>query len=202
MNLIFDFDGTICDSFDALLEVINPILKKIRKSELTKEEIREKGSPRLLKERGIPKILLPIIVIYVRHKLAQIIPNQKPFTNIRRVVMDLSKKHTLGIVTSNSTKNISEFLKNNDLDKFFTFVYQSVNYLDKSARISNALVEHNLKSKNSYFIGDETRDIHAAKHAGIKAIAVTWGLEGETLLKTANPDRIINKPTELLILFS
>ena len=202
MNLIFDFDGTICDSLDALLGVINPVLKKLRKGILTKEEIREKGAARLLKEKGIPKFLLPIIVVYARHRLTQIIPNQKPFKDIKKVIQSLSTNNTLGIVTSNSTKNVNEFLQNNDMNEFFTFIYQSVNYLDKSTRISNALVNHNLKSKETYFIGDETRDINAAKLAGVKAIAVTWGVEGENLLKRSKPDKIVHKPKDLLVYFT
>ena len=200
MNLIFDFDGTICDSVDVYINLANTFFKKIGKREITIDEVKKKGTLELLKELRIKKIYLPFIVIFVRLRMAKVIPSLKPFPNLAGVLEELSKNHTLGIVTSNSTSNVRSFLKNNSLDEYFTFVYSSTNYFDKKGRIAKALVEHNLEFEDSYFIGDETRDMTSAKLGGLKTIAVTWGTEGEKLLKKAKPDFIINSPKELLLI--
>lgn len=202
MNLLFDFDGTICDSLDALLESTNPFMKALGKPELTKEEIKQKGLLHILQQNNIPKFFLPVIVIYVRRKLARLMPQLKPFKQIPAVLSKLSKENTLGIITSNSTRSVKLFLKNNKIDTYFDFVYSSVNFVDKSARINNALIKHNLKTKETYFIGDETRDMNAAQHSKVKTIAVTWGIESKGLLKVAKPDHIVETPKELLRLFS
>lgn len=46
------------------------------------------------------------------------------------------------------------------------------------------------------FVGDEVRDIDAARLAGTKCIAVTWGFN--TSLKKHGPDAIAYTPPELL----
>lgn len=198
MNLIFDFDGTICDSVDIYIKLANTFFKKIGKREITINEVKKKGTLELLKELKIKKIYLPFIVIYVRLRMAKVIPSLKPFPNLAGVLEELNKNHTLGIVTSNSTSNVRSFLKNNSLDEYFTFVYSSTNYFDKKGRIAKALREHNLEIEDSYFIGDETRDMTSAKLGGLKTIAVTWGTEGNNLLKKSKPNYMVDKPKELL----
>jgi len=198
MNLLFDFDGTLCDSFDSILGSLNPALKLTIKKELTKEEIQNEGLLALLKKYNIPLFTIPFLVILVRYRLKKTIPYLKPFPDIQLVLKELASNHTLGIVTTNSVKNVKLFLNNNDLLPYFDFVYSSTNFADKSARIRKALTIHDLKAHETYFIGDETRDINAAKLSNVKTIAVTWGIESEKLLKKTKPNLIISKPKELL----
>ena len=47
-------------------------------------------------------------------------------------------------------------------------------------------------------MGDETRDVEAAKKANIKVVAVTWGFNSPEALAKENPDFLINHPSELL----
>ena len=53
-------------------------------------------------------------------------------------------------------------------------------------------------SKPYYYIGDEVRDIEAAKEAGINSVAVTWGFSDLAQLKKAKPFALITKPEQLL----
>ena len=48
-----------------------------------------------------------------------------------------------------------------------------------------------------YMIGDTEMDILAAKNAGVKSIAVTWGFRSEEFLKRYEPDYIVHSPQEL-----
>ena len=130
-------------------------------------------------------------------KVSKIIPNQKPFNNLPKTIKKLAENNTLGIVTSNSKRNVIKFLQNNGLENHFTFIYSSVNYFNKSARITGALKKHNLEKKDTFFIGDETRDIRSAKLVGIKTVAVTWGTENKKLLEKSKPNHVVNKPSEL-----
>jgi len=198
MNLIFDFDGTICDSLDSFLSIVNPILKKLRKREIAKKEVRVKGAIRLIHDLKVPKLALPFMVIYGRYRCSRLIPTLKPFPQIPEVLGKLAKTNTLGIVTSNSEGNVRSFLENNKLDSYFSFIHQSVNFLDKSSRISTAIKKYELNVSDCVFIGDETRDILSAKKVGILAVGVTWGTEGQTLLSRSRPDYIVRKPSDLI----
>jgi HAD superfamily hydrolase (TIGR01549 family) len=48
-----------------------------------------------------------------------------------------------------------------------------------------------------YMIGDTEMDILAAKNAGVKSVAVTWGFRDEDFLKNYEPDYIMHTPQEL-----
>ena len=48
------------------------------------------------------------------------------------------------------------------------------------------------------YVGDSPFDIEAAKAAGLRAIAVTWGgIHGEERLRATDPDAIVSTPVEL-----
>ncbi len=201
MNLLFDFDGTICDSLETFLSISNPTLARMGKKEITAKEVRSKGVRKLLAERGISIFFLPLLIIFIRIKFLPEIPKLEPFDGIGEVLDELAKKNALGIVTTNSKKNVEKFLENNDLDKYFSFVHSSINYFNKGSKIEKVIKGYKMKKSETYFIGDETRDIESAKRVGIKTIAVTWGIESKNLLKKSHSDKLISKPTELLTIF-
>ncbi|MEK6545270.1 MAG: HAD hydrolase-like protein, partial [Nitrospinota bacterium] len=68
----------------------------------------------------------------------------------------------------------------------------------KRRAIKRFIRRHYLSENNIYYVGDETRDIRAAKKAGIKCIAVTWGLNSKSALEALEPSIIVNKPSELV----
>ena len=47
-------------------------------------------------------------------------------------------------------------------------------------------------------VGDAISDIHAARQASIKSIAVGWGHQSPSRLMEANPDYLVKSPQELL----
>ena len=60
------------------------------------------------------------------------------------------------------------------------------------------LREKKFDKKDVLYVGDETRDITAAKKAKIKVVAVTWGFSSRKGLEKYKPDFLIDKPEELL----
>ena len=50
-------------------------------------------------------------------------------------------------------------------------------------------------------IGDEIRDIEAARDVGMKAAAVTWGFGMKPALEAAKPDLMFESVTELQAVF-
>ena len=56
----------------------------------------------------------------------------------------------------------------------------------------------NLKAANCTVIGDSTMDLETARHAGMQAIAVTWGFHDRERLVAAGAEQIADCPRELL----
>jgi len=64
------------------------------------------------------------------------------------------------------------------------------------------LKERNFDPQSVFYVGDETRDVEAARKAGVKTIAVTWGFNGEDILKKQKPDYLARRPEELIALLN
>ena len=56
----------------------------------------------------------------------------------------------------------------------------------------------NLSPAECCIIGDSTIDIETARHAGMQAIAVTWGFHDHERLLAAGADQVVDEPRELL----
>ncbi|OGM28059.1 hypothetical protein A2962_05585 [Candidatus Woesebacteria bacterium RIFCSPLOWO2_01_FULL_39_61] len=122
-----------------------------------------------------------------------------PFKGIKDVLKILSRRYNLGILTTNQTRIVEKFVNKHKFN-FFSFVHSEKVVFGTDKCLRKVIAQHGLNSEETYYIGDETRDIEAAKRQRVKTIAVTWGAESKNLLRKANPDIIISEPKELLSL--
>jgi len=203
-NLIFDFDGTLADTLaftvNAALE-INRKLDLLSDEKIDFEKFRSTDTVEFFKDLEISNIKLLFFIYKYQKKLTKEIDKVKVFENLPEVLNQLKKSGVgLGIATSNSTKNVKKFLENNNLD-MFNFTYSSIDYFHKNKILERAIKKYGMEKENVIYVGDEIRDIKAAKEAGIKIASVTWGYNFENVLNKYKPDFIINKPEELLNLY-
>lgn len=200
MNLIFDFDGTICESFDITVQIINEYLKGRGFKTITAEELREEGLEALIRNYRLNRLQILIFIHLGRRKLSKYIGGLKTPTGLSSVIKKLSKTNKLGIVSSNSTKNINEFLKNNGLISSFHFVLSSPTIFNKAGKVSEAIRKYKMEKSETFYIGDEVRDILTAEKVNVKSVSVTWGFAGKNLLKKNGAKILISDPKKLLLL--
>jgi phosphoglycolate phosphatase len=196
MLFIFDFDGTIADSLDIYIEVIN----KHFKTDVTRRDVRTKGTVKLIKESGIPMVLLPLYILKARKEVGELITKIQPIKGVKSILSKLQTKHELAIVTSNSKANVVRFLEKEGMLPYFGEISDSLTFQGKHKKIIKLMKKLNYFPEDTIYVGDEARDVAAAKRAGIKSIAVTWGYDGKELLKSAKPDLLLSKPVDLLSL--
>ncbi|HSA83958.1 MAG TPA: HAD-IA family hydrolase, partial [Patescibacteria group bacterium] len=108
---------------------------------------------------------------------------------------------TLGILTSNSEKNVVKFLERNNM-QVFDFIYSGSSLFGKEKVIRSMLREKKFDPDKVIYVGDEGRDIEASKKAGVKVAAVTWGFSSRKGLETYKPDFLLDTPEELTKLIS
>ena len=200
MNLIFDFDGTICESFDITVQIINEYLKKRGMKLITPEELREDGIEAVIRHYKLNRFQILVFIYLGRRRLSKYIGKLKTYDGLSSVIKKLSETNRMGIVSSNSTKNIKEFLKNNKLDSYFEFVMSSPTIFHKARKIKEAIKKYHMNKSETFYIGDEVRDIKTAETADIKPISVTWGFAGKNLLKKNGARVLISDPKKLLSL--
>ena len=68
----------------------------------------------------------------------------------------------------------------------------------KKRILRKILKAYKIDKSQAFYIGDETRDIDAAKGSDINSVAVTWGFNSATVLARHQPQFIVQKPEDLL----
>jgi phosphoglycolate phosphatase len=200
--IIFDFDGTIANSECVLIEIFNRLADEFGYNPLIQEDLlklRNLSSKELFFHSPLPPYKIPFFLRRVKKELNKEIAHLKPFTGISESLYHLKNQgYNLGIITSNLAENVQEFLVNNNLDSLFNFVHSSTALFGKDKIINQLLRRNNFSVKQVIYVGDETRDIEAAKKSKVMAIAVSWGFNSPDILAQYNPDYLIHHPQELL----
>lgn len=200
--IIFDFDGTIADTVDALVGIANRLAAEFGYAQITPEQLtllRNFSSREIIKYSGVSLIKIPFLVKKVKSELKNKIHELQPIPGIKEALLELQQSdYKLGIITSNSRDNVTAFLKINDLDGLFEFIYSGVTIFGKTNIINSVMKQKQFKPEFVIYVGDETRDIEASKKANIRVIAVTWGFNSPEILLKQNPDFLINHPREIL----
>ena len=120
------------------------------------------------------------------------------FPGIKEALIELKHQgNKLVIITSNSKENVIVFLEKQEMQEVFDFIYSGTTF-GKSKVINKFLNQNNINPQQAIYVGDETRDIEAARKSNIRAIAVSWGFNSKELLAAQNPDFLIHQPNELI----
>jgi HAD superfamily hydrolase (TIGR01509 family) len=199
--IIFDFDGTLADTIDILLSITNRLSAEFGFKSATKEELAQLSnlnSWQILQYSGISLFKLPLLIRRLKAELHSEIPHIQLFPGIKEVLLELKKRgFQLGIITSNSRENVWTSLEKNGLQGIFTFIYSGSTF-GKHKVINKWLRTENINPEKVVYVGDEIRDIDAAKKTGIKVIAVGWGFNSPQALAAQNPNFLIERPQELI----
>jgi len=199
--IIFDFDGTIANTLTLLFKIYNDLAsnfnaKPVKKSDT--EKARGLSFKELMKTHGVSYAKLPFLLIKIKEKLRHEIKNVQIVDGLTPVLKKL-KDHNfdLGILTSNSQANVNFFIKDKKINDLFSFVYTGKNIFGKEKVIKRLLKVKQLDYDQVVYIGDEVRDIEAAKKVGIPIVSVTWGLNNKQILEKYSPNQIVDSPSQL-----
>jgi len=70
-------------------------------------------------------------------------------------------------------------------------------FFGKGKALRRIMRAERLERSDVLYVGDEVRDVEAAKKAGVAVAAATWGFHAETLLRESRPDYVIADPSQL-----
>ena len=200
--IIFDFDGTVADTFEAIVDITNKLAPEFGYQPVSQQDIirfKKMTSREIIKYSGISLFKLPFLLKKLKLELNEMIHLLSPIIGMKDALMCLHKKgYQLGMITSNDKNNVVKFLDNNSLPDLFDFLYCGTNLFGKSKVINRFLKINCLKREEIIYVGDETRDIEAGKKSQIKVIAVSWGFNAKEALAKEKPDFLIDQPSELI----
>ncbi|AGF51254.1 phosphoglycolate phosphatase [Synechocystis sp. PCC 6803] len=200
--VLFDFDGTIADTHDAFFAIVNRLADEFGYPAVDKTELarlKKLSSAEIIKYSQISPFKIPFILKRFKKELGKEIKDLKPYGDIKEVLTLLNQKgYVLGIVTSNSKDNVLSFLHNNGLEDIFAFVKAGTTLFGKNRIINRVLKEHKFGTDEVIYVGDETRDISAAKKSRLTMVSVAWGFSPPAILQEYEPDFLVHQPKELL----
>ena len=194
--ILFDLDGTLIDSTEAILECFKRSFEAFSKSVPKEEEI-------------LPQIGYPLFDMFVNLGVS----SDEAGEYVKKYKENYSKLHTqktvllprakeavelayssgakLGVVTTKTGKYSIELLEYFGLMKYFSTLIGSEDVakhkpdpepIDKALKCMNVA-----KSSNIYMIGDTCMDMLAARSAGVNGIGVVFKYTSkEELLKCSN----------------
>jgi len=159
--IVFDFDGTMADTYNNVLDIAND-LKKDGYKEINFKDIREHGFRYLIQKSGIPLRKIPKFVYQIKSKLKKE-NNIKLFPGILDVFKELNKSYNLGIVSSNSEENVKIVLKRYKIENLFNFIYSDSFLFGKHLVLKRMCKKYKINPDDIIYVGDEDRDIIASK---------------------------------------
>ena len=199
--LLFDFDGTVANSIDKILELINELAPRHGYEQLTPEKFAAVRN--LPIHRGVRSVKMPLYklsraISIILSEYRHIIPDLEPCAGIVPVLQELKARGiSLALISSNHTDNLLAFLHNHQID-CFDWVEGTSGILKKHNNILRQIKKHKLDKEKVIYVGDEARDIKAARRSDVRIISVAWGLHTAEHLLKFKPDYLVRSPSEIL----
>lgn len=197
---IFDFDGTLADTYPWMLHIADRLATEYNYDPITPQqwdELREMGVMKLMKKYRFPLWRLPEIANEIQTRMKRDIHKINLFENMVTVLKELFQNDVkLALVSSNSCENIQKVLGQEALS-YFSFFECGVSMFSKQAKFKKVLKASGFSAKNTICIGDEIRDIQAARKANIPFGAVAWGYTNIEKLCALLPQEIFHSVNEI-----
>lgn len=198
--VIFDFDGTLADSFGWFIATINDVAMEMdfKPFDLAALDLlRDTSSQELLRRADIPLWKLPLVTRRMRTLMAQRIDEIALFPGVPQMFRDLTAAGvTLALVSSNSRANVQHVL-GAELIGLIDYLSCGASLFGKKQKLTSVMNAARIASTQTLYVGDETRDADAAAAAGIDFIGVEWGYASAAALRACTTMPLLPSPAHL-----
>lgn len=186
--MLFDFDGTLADTFPAVVELLPRLARELRFRDPGPEGLQAlRGLPtrRILSELRIAWWKVPLVVWRARALLRSRGGPVRLFPGVAGMLRDLDAAGTeWGIVTTNGLDTVREALRGGDAPEP-GWLEAGVGLFGKRRRLQRMVQARGLDPSFVVLVADETRDLEAARSAGIPFLGVSWGYATPEVLRGA-----------------
>lgn len=198
---VFDFDGTLADSFPWFMANVNQVADRYGFRRIEAHEVdtlRGYDARQMMRHLRAPAWKLPLIAREMRSRMAAEIGRITLFDGVGEVLRTLRERGvTVAIVTSNSEANVRRVLGPESADLVRHFAC-GASMFGKRRKLLQVLRATGVPPSRAIKIGDEIRDLHAARSVGMAFGAVAWGFTHAEALRAHAPDEVFGSVGEMV----
>lgn len=206
--IIFDWDGTLCDSISAIVEAYQYAQRQLHLAVSDDEAIKigiggsfYEQVCRLNPEVSLDAVKLNALrSIFLRHYTQASKDGVRLFSYVRTLLALLHKQgYALGIATSAGRASMRRLLAFFDIASYFIEVITAEETSPKPnpQMINDLISNHGFYHDRVLMVGDSTTDIIMAKAANVDVIAISTGAHGHQQLLDVNPLHVLLNLEEL-----
>lgn len=199
--VIFDFDGTLADSFPWFLSIYGDLARRFDLPPMNRadlEALRRMDFSVILREHRVSPLKAIQMGAYLKQLMSSQVDRVPLVDGMQEVIDALAARQVkLAVVSSNDENNVRRVLGERNAARFFAYEC-GVAILGKTAKFLNILRKSGVRPNQALSIGDELRDLKSSRQAGIAFGAVAWGYTDAERLKAQNPDLFFTRPFQIL----
>lgn len=196
---LFDFDGTLADSMQWFLGIFDQVADRFGYRRLApgdQERLRGLDTSAILRQLGIPKWKLPLIARHVRERAERDVDKIRLFPGADTMLAALRAGGVeIAVVSSNAEDNVRRVL--GPASAHVAHYACGASLFGKDAKIRAALRATRIDARTAIFVGDEARDLAAAKQAAVASGAVAWGYADPAFLRSLSPTLFFERMEEI-----
>ena len=197
---IFDFDGTLADSFPFFLSVFNQIADQhgFRRIDVTQVERLRRYAPRdMMRHVGMPPWKLPLAAASFKNLMRENTGQVHLFPQVDHALRELARGNLeLTIVSSNAEYKVRQVL-GPELASLISQYECGTSIFGKTSRIRKVVKRAMVEPSAALYIGDQATDAEAARKAGVDFAAVHWGYAPIEVLREVGPAHEFERPGAL-----
>ena len=198
---IFDFDGTLADSLPFFVSVVNTLAHKHDFQPIDLREIekfRTYDAMKMLHHVGLPLWKMPLVGRSYQALMAQSVASIPLFAGVDELLRGLAASRvTIALVTSNSDSIVRQVLGEENA-ALITHFHCGVSMFGKRHKLHEVLRKAHCHRSRAIYIGDEARDLEAARSEHIAFGAVSWGFNSVESLVALSPEEVFTRVEDIV----
>ncbi len=208
--LLFDLDGTLADTKADLATAVNLTLRDFGLPQHPPETIYTfvGDGVRMLLARAFEskgaQAFDDALVAFRAHYMDHLLDQTRWYPGVERVLTHFAEKKK-GVITNKPIEYTLKLMDGLGAGKRFDLILGSsptVQLKPHPEMIQRALETLAVKADRTVMIGDNVNDIQAARAAGVRSVAVGYGLGNPASLRAAEPDFFCERIENVMDLFS